>query len=338
VYNFSFGIPYAHIAIRGFSSEKNLKSRKQKQRVALLFLPLLCYWLITVFIPRIIDSFFGPFDPNSVIFDIWQANAYLMIVVLVIFIFLAFRDGFMGLKLLIQRYNWNDNMDLINISAEYTNHMFKQQVSTMELCVKQLNEYYISADSNPEVIERLNIMSRSILTLRNFVDRIKRHSQIIRLTEESCRITDLLADAVSPIKDSGIQININIPDTLFLVCDKVHMTEVFTNIITNSSEAIVKNGIIEITGAYEKPPYRLMFRDNGEGIDPDMLNDIFRPHFSTKKSKEKNFGLGLYYCRNVMAAHGGSIMAKSIKGKGATIIITLPSRRVAMSGAPVKLR
>jgi signal transduction histidine kinase len=200
----------------------------------------------------------------------------------------------------------------------------------MELCVKQLEERYLSSDSGEEVIIRLNILSQSILTLKDFVDRIKRHSQIIHLTEKPCKVTDLLTDAASIKKLSGISIRIEIPDDLFLVCDKVHITEVFTNIITNAIEAIRENGIIEITGVYEKSKYRLMIKDNGEGIDPRILNDVFNPHFSTKKSMEKNYGLGLYYCKNVMAAHGGSILAKSVKGKETTIILTFSSKRVAI--------
>ena len=329
VYNFCFVIACAVIAIIGFRIGNNTKSKKQKQRVALIFLPLLCYWLISIFVPRLINIF-HPLDLNIKIFDIWQANVFLMLIAVIVFIALAFKDGFMGLKLVSQRYNWNDKMALINMSTEYTNHMFKQQVATMELCIKQLKDHYISSDGGEEIIERLNILSRSISTLKIFIDRIKRHSQIIQLSEESCRIVDLLADAVSPIKESGISIRIDIPDTLFLVCDKTHMTEVFTNIIINSSEAIHANGVIEITGAYEKSKYRLMFKDNGDGIDSDILNDVFRPHFSTKKSTEKNFGLGLYYCKNVITAHSGSIIARSIKSEGTTIIITFFSKRVAM--------
>ena len=325
VYNYSFGIAYAIIAVRGFRAEKNIKLRKQKQRVALLFLPLLCFWLISIFIPRLISI---NHHVDNTAYDLWQLNLVLMLLVVITFLVYAFKDGFMGLRIVTQRYNWNDKMDLINMSATYTNHMFKQQVSTMELCINQLKEHYITADEGQEVVERLNILSRSILTLKNFVDRINRHSQIIQLTEEPCRITDLLADAVAPLKESGLLIRIDIADTLFLICDKVHMTEVFTNILINSSEAIQENGMIEITAVFEKSTLRLMFKDNGEGIDPYILNDVFKPHFSTKKSKEKNYGLGLYYCKNVITAHNGRILAESIEGKETTIIIAFPSKRV----------
>ncbi|MDR2711609.1 MAG: sensor histidine kinase [Clostridiales bacterium] len=308
-------------------------SKKQKQRVILVFLPPVCYWLISIFVPRLFDIFY-PFDLESNIFELWQANIIITLIGIFIFIVVAFKDGFMGLKLVSQRYNWDSNMGLINMSAEYTSHMFKQQASIMELCINQLKEHYISADSDEEVHERLDILSRSVSTLTGFVDRIKRHSQIIQLTEGSYRITDLLSYSTSLAKDSGISIRIMIPENLFLICDKIHMTEVFANITKNAIEAIHENGIIEISGLSERSKYRLMFKDNGAGIDDDKLQNVFMPHFSTKKNTEKNFGLGLYYCKNVIIKHGGSISAESIKGKETTIIISFSAKRVVMSGEP----
>ena len=331
IYNFSFGIASAFIIIRGAIIEKNIMSKKQKQKVALVLLPPLCFWLVSIFVPRLFDIF-NPFVLTSSAFEFWQANTYVMLISILVLIFIAFNDGFMGLKLVSQRYNWNENMSLINTSVEYTSHMFKQQASTMEMCINQLLKHYTSSDCDEEILERLNILSRSVSTLSNFVDRIKRHSQIIQLTETRCRITDLLASSGSLAIDSGVFLRIRIPEDLFLVCDKAHMTEVFRNIISNAIEAIHEKGTIEITGVHEKSKYRLMFKDNGEGIDNDKLQDIFMPYYSTKKSKEKNFGLGLYYCKNVITKHGGSIAATSIIGKETTIIITLSSKRVVRSG------
>ena len=74
--------------------------------------------------------------------------------------------------------------------------------------------------------------------------------------------------------------------------------------------------------------YQLLFRDHGCGIDTDKVDDIFKP-YSTSKNKDKNFGLGLSYCRNVIIAHSGRILVtESIPGKGTTIGIDFPARRV----------
>jgi signal transduction histidine kinase len=108
------------------------------------------------------------------------------------------------------------------------------------------------------------------------------------------------------------------------------MTEVFSNILINAAESMRTKGTIEITGAYEKSAYRLSFKDNGSGMDDDALKKIFEPYF-TMKSTEKNFGLGLTYCKNVIEKHGGGIKAKSSRGSGTTIIILFPLKRVSES-------
>lgn len=64
--------------------------------------------------------------------------------------------------------------------------------------------------------------------------------------------------------------------------------------------------------------------DNGPGMTPEQQKRIFEPYFTTKSSGE-NFGLGLYYCQNVMNAHGGSITVRSTPGEGSTFSLRFHS-------------
>ena len=326
LYNSGMGIVVTALMSHGIQRERNPKLKKQKRQVALVVTPPLYYWLISVFIIRILNL--------SAYFELWQLNVFIMLLCVIIFIYSAFRDGFMGLKLISQNYDWNTSVNLMNASTEYANHMIKQQTSTMELCIDQLKSHYISPESSREVRERLDILSRSISALTDYTNRTRRHSQIILLTEETCRIADMLADIISVTRMNhpGISIVNSIGENVFLHCDRVHMTEVFANIVTNAVEAIGDEGLIEITGLREKSKLRLRFRDSGEGIDGDIMKEIFKPHFSTKKSKEKNFGLGLYYCMNVVTKHGGSISAQSEQGRGTTMTVTLPAKRIVVFG------
>jgi signal transduction histidine kinase len=64
--------------------------------------------------------------------------------------------------------------------------------------------------------------------------------------------------------------------------------------------------------------------DSGQGIEPDHLDRLFQPMFTTKEIGQGT-GLGLTICRAIIKEHGGEIEVKSTVGKGTTFSILLPA-------------
>lgn len=328
IYNFGFAFALTFFVLRNIYLDNSVSSKKQKKMVAIVLLPPLYYWLITIFVVRLFQL--------KHLFELWQANLFLVLICISIFIFLAFQDGFMGLKLVKQNYDWNTNIKLLNLSTAYARHFIKNQTPKMEMCIDNLKEYFSASDSSKGMPKEIEILSGSVSTLKEYFDRIFYQSQDIVLREESCRIKDLFIDAITAAlvhENSDMAVDINIRENVFLECDKRHMTEVFNNIITNAIESIKaggKTGKIEITEAHDRTKYYLKIKDNGIGIDDDMLDKIFAPYESTK-NKDSNFGLGLTYCKNVIEQHGGRIYAESLREEETTFIIALPIKRMAVS-------
>lgn len=72
----------------------------------------------------------------------------------------------------------------------------------------------------------------------------------------------------------------------------------------------------------EQPPWALVqVSDTGCGIEPENLERVFRPYYS---SKPKGMGLGLATARKIVEAHDGSIAVASEPGKGTAFTIRLP--------------
>ena len=69
--------------------------------------------------------------------------------------------------------------------------------------------------------------------------------------------------------------------------------------------------------------------DNGIGMDPETLNKIFTPLFSSKGNK--GTGLGLFISNTIIKQHGGTINVKSTPGKGALFQIEIPKKRVHLT-------
>ena len=61
-------------------------------------------------------------------------------------------------------------------------------------------------------------------------------------------------------------------------------------------------------------------RDNGPGISPEIMNEIFVPFFTTKK---EGSGIGLSISRQIMRMHGGNLKVSSIKGKETVFTIII---------------
>lgn len=115
---------------------------------------------------------------------------------------------------------------------------------------------------------------------------------------------------------------------------RIAMEQVVQNMVVNAAEAVPAqqpSGRLRISASHEsragRPYLCLRFADDGTGIQPEHLAQLFRKRFSTK-SADSNSGLGLHWCANVVAGIGGSIEAASPgPGMGATFTILLPADR-----------
>ncbi len=80
---------------------------------------------------------------------------------------------------------------------------------------------------------------------------------------------------------------------------------------------------------------RVEIRDNGKGIPKEEQKHVFDKFFRGKDAKKmaiKGLGLGLYYVKQIVTAHGGIIELKSLPGSGAVFIIQIPANNEHITG------
>ena len=91
------------------------------------------------------------------------------------------------------------------------------------------------------------------------------------------------------------------------------------NLLINAADAGESRETIELSYTVSRAGNAVIsVKDNGRGISEADIRQIFEPYYTTKQT-ERNMGLGLYYCWNVMNAHGGRIEVKSREGDGERI-------------------
>ncbi len=107
--------------------------------------------------------------------------------------------------------------------------------------------------------------------------------------------------------------------------DAEKLKQVFMNMLINARQAIDKNGTITITTGVdpEGQSVMIMFKDDGPGIAPDILDKIFDPFFTTKPTGQGT-GLGLSVSYGIIEDHKGDIQVSSEVGRGAEFRIRLP--------------
>lgn len=120
----------------------------------------------------------------------------------------------------------------------------------------------------------------------------------------------------------GGKITVHIPKELYIYGNSSKFKQAFVNIIKNSIEALKEEGDIQIW-AYEKNgKISIHIKDNGEGMEPEVLSRLGEPYFS---NKTKGTGLGLMVTFKIIEVMSGSISFFSEKGSGTEAIIIFPS-------------
>ncbi len=128
-------------------------------------------------------------------------------------------------------------------------------------------------------------------------------------------------------KKAGISIDVDMRDRIWVEGDESYLKRLFSNIVSNAVYYGKKDGSVWITGKNEGGKAVIEIRDNGIGISKKDLPHIFERFYRAEGSRSKDFGgsgLGLALVKWIAEAHGGSVSAESVKGKGSTFRVMLP--------------
>jgi PAS domain S-box-containing protein len=161
---------------------------------------------------------------------------------------------------------------------------------------------------------------RIVRSLRNFarLDEAERKTVDLHEGLESTLtlVHHELKNRIEVVRDYG-----EIPE---VECFPNQLNQVFMNMLVNASQAIHGNGTITIkTSVHGDDHVTISFLDTGVGIEPENLNKIFDPGFTTK-GVGVGSGLGLSICYKIVEEHGGRIDVTSKIGRGTMFTVTLP--------------
>ncbi len=198
-------------------------------------------------------------------------------------------------------------------------------VSTMRDIVQQEMEEpdHGHTETWQDLNEALEVVENRTNGLMNFVNAYRTFTSIPKPNMDPVlvlplvqRITSLFAPT---LRDKGIRLTYDIqPDELEISMDQDQIEMVLINLIKNAVEILEgkPNARIDIRSSLDQTTQRatLEVSDNGPGIEPDKLEQIFIPFYTTK---EDGTGVGLSLSRQILQLHGGVLGVDSQLGNGA---------------------
>ena len=139
-------------------------------------------------------------------------------------------------------------------------------------------------------------------------------------------INEIIVLARSAVAGNGVSLHTRLGDGLFPVLgDRVQLQQVVLNLVLNAAEAMgsIQTGARElsITTEQDQTGVLVAVSDSGPGINPELLDRVFEPFYTTKAS---GIGMGLSICRSIIEAHGGRLWAEANEPRGAVFQFTLP--------------
>ena len=211
-------------------------------------------------------------------------------------------------------------------------HELRNPINVMVLLGQVLNQ--MSNESATSAGRKLIDKSQAQLTrLSSLVDRLLDVTQIrsgkFNLRYETFDLISLIREVISrfTVENPALRISLQHERHIEGAWDRLRIDQVVTNLISNAIKYGGQKPIV-IHAPADHEWAMITIRDEGIGISPENLDRIFvRFERITAPPTSQGLGLGLWITKQIVEAHGGSVMAESELGNGSTFTVRLPFRK-----------
>ena len=235
-------------------------------------------------------------------------------------------------KRLERRLLQSERLSVIGKMASHLAHEIKNPLNSILLNAELLGDEVdeLAKASGADATEAralLDVILREVRQLRRVAELYLDFARSPRNVARKVSINGLLRQVIRFLKSECADRNIQLVKSLsrdvpHASVDPIKVKQAFLNIIRNGIEAIGENGQLTIRSALAGDQIEITIADDGKGMTPDQLEQIFTPFFTTKPT---GTGLGLAYAQQVIMEHGGEIRCESSLGQGTTFTITIPA-------------
>ena len=229
----------------------------------------------------------------------------------------------------------NERLAAIGKMAAHVTHEIRNPLSSIGLNIELLEEELANAEVRGESRALLKAITREVERLEHLSEEYLRVARLPQPRMEAEDVAGLLREIASFVRpemerascEVALSIEEPLPPALF---DEAQIRQALLNLLRNAREAMADGGRIDVSVAAEGMSVVVSVEDRGGGIPDEIRARVFDPFFSTKG---EGTGLGLAITRQIIEAHGGTLMCEPREGGGTSFRITLPIAP-ARSAAP----
>lgn len=195
------------------------------------------------------------------------------------------------------------------------------------------SERLLTAELSPEKQQQyLNSIHDKAISLKSIVDEFDDYLAVglrggapLELMSAGALCEAIRTEYEAELADAhvALQITCRCPEAQIL-CNMAHMRRYFGNLIGNSiRHGGRKDLVLRLDCRAEDRQVVFDFSDNGVGVAPELLQQIFEPLYTSDRGRKVS-GLGLAICKSIITAHGGTIRAMRASGGGLLVRAALP--------------
>ena len=181
-----------------------------------------------------------------------------------------------------------------------------------------------------------NEVERMIRLVEDLLELARSESAIVPLRQERFDLRDVATSTVNTFgrRAAGLDIALQLdaPQAVEVNADRGELAQVVVNLVDNALRHTPGGGAVVVDVRRDEADAVLSVRDTGTGIPFTDLPRVFERFYVVDRSRSREAGgtgLGLAIAKHLVEAHGGSLTAESLYGRGATFTMRIPAAAVA---------
>jgi putative PEP-CTERM system histidine kinase len=212
------------------------------------------------------------------------------------------------------------DMEVMGKVSTFIVHDLKNLVYALSLIVDNAKRYIKEPEFQQDMLKGLE---NTVSKMHVLISQLRQLPTRENLAMETADLSQLVKET---FKHASLDALVFDGDVVPAKVDRSQLQKVILNLVLNAREASPNGEPVRVQTGFDTSPY-IKVIDNGPGMSDRFISEsLFQPF---KTTKSKGMGIGLYQCKQIVEAHGGSIEVVSAPGEGSEFTVRLPAPEAA---------